>query len=115
MPMAEMERILAALEEGTITSAEALSEEFARLKLHYQAYAYDWALGMVADVVGHEPTQEDLARAIALGESGAARLKGITDADRLRDFDEVSQVGYGVDSLEEADRLADFNAVRGVE
>lgn len=115
MPQAEMERILAALEEGIITSAEALSEEFARLKRHYQAYAYDWALGMVADVVGHEPTQEDLARAIALGESGAARLKGITDADRLRDFDEVSQVGYGVDSLEEADRLADFNAVRGVE
>ncbi len=113
MPLSEMERILVGLEEGTIATDASLSAAFEEVWKNYNSYAYDWAVGMVAEEIGREPLEEDIEQAVRLGKEGSDRLKLITDADRLRDFDSVSQVGYGVDCTNEADRLADFKAVRG--
>lgn len=113
MPLGEMERIVAQIESGIISTPEQVSEAFAEVMCTYETLAYDWAVGMVAERVGHEPSEQELAEAVDLGRRESDKLASITDADRLRDFDATSQVGYGIDATTEQDRLADFEAVRG--
>lgn len=113
MPMSQMEAILERLESEKIASAEDLEVAFDEIMLNYSNFAYDWALKAL-EVRLHRPaTEQDIEQAIARGQKAEYKLKEITDNDRLKDFDEVSQVGYGIDSLSAEERRADFEAVRG--
>lgn len=114
MPLSAMNAILERLEAGEIESAEGLKAAFDHIMDNYNDYAYDWAVGAVEELVGHPATQTDIEEVIRLGEEYAQKMKTITDLDRKKDYDEVAQVGYGIDCLTEEERLADFRAVRGL-
>lgn len=114
MPLGEMNAILERLESGEITDAEGLKASFDRVMTHYHDYAYDWAVGAVEQLLGHPASEADLQEVIARGREYARKIKSVTDADRQKDYDEVAQVGYGIDCLCEEERLADFRAVRGL-
>lgn len=113
MPLVEMNAILDRLEAGEIGSASELKASFDHIMDNYCDYAYDWALGVVEELVGHPATQEDIDQVVARGREYAQKMKEITDADRRKDFEGVATVGYGLDCLTEEERLADFRAVRG--
>ncbi len=113
MPHSEMEKILGRIEDGTIATPEELKAAFDTIKENYNDYAYDWAVGAVGDMLGHEPSQEELQDVIKRGREYAAKLKTSTDYDREKDFEGVAQVGYGIDCLSDEERMADFRAVRG--
>lgn len=113
MPHAEMEKILLALEEGTIHTPEELKAAFDHIMDNYHDYAYDWAVGAVEQMLSHTPSQEELEEVIRKGRAYNAELRAVTDHDREKDFDTVAQVGYGIDCLSDEERLADFRAVRG--
>lgn len=113
MPHAEMEKILAQLEEGIITSPKELKTAFDHIMDNYDDYAYDWAVGAVDDMLGHTPSEEELQEVVRRGREYAKKIKAASDADREKDFDTIAQVGYGIDCLTPEERMADFRAVRG--
>lgn len=113
MPLGAMNAILDRLEAGEIEGAAELKAAFDRIMDNYDDYAYDWALGIVEELVGHTPTVEDIEAVIARGGEYARKMKELTDADRLKDFEGVAMVGYGIDCQTEEERIADFKAVRG--
>ena len=113
MPLVAMNAILDRLEAGEIESAKQLKAAFDHIMNNYDDYAYDWALGAVEELVGHPAGQEDIEMVIRLGREYNQKMKSVTDLDRKKDYDEVAQVGYGLDCLTEEERLTDFRAVRG--
>lgn len=113
MPHAEMTAILNQLEEGNIATPEALKVALDRIMDNYDDYAYDWAVGAVEELLGHTPSEEELADVVRRGREYARKIQSTTDADREKDFDTIAQVGYGIDCLTPEERLADFHAVRG--
>ncbi|MBO7197429.1 MAG: DUF4954 family protein [Tidjanibacter sp.] len=113
MPMGEMNAILDRVDSGEITTAAELKSAFDRIMDNYHDYAYDWAVEAVESLLGRAVTEEDLAKVIRRGHESALKLKELTEEDRDKDFDVAAQVGYGIDSLNEEERLADFRAVRG--
>lgn len=113
MPLAQMNAILERVDEGKIASAEDLEAAFDEIMVNYRNFAYDWALGALENRLQRPATEQDIAVALVRGQKAEYRLKEITEADKMKDFDEVAKVGYGIDSTSEADRQADFEAVRG--
>ena len=113
MPHSEMATILSQIEEGAIATPEGLKVALDRIMDNYDDYAYDWAVGAVEELLGHTPSAEELADVVRRGRECARNIQSTTDADRAKDFDTISQVGYGIDCLTPEERLADFHAVRG--
>lgn len=113
MPQSEMNAILEKVDSGEISTAAEFKAALDRIMDNYCDYAYDWAVGAVEELLGRPASEEDLARVIRKGKESAAKLRSITESDREKDFDVAAQVGYGIDSLSEEERLADFKAVRG--
>ena len=72
----------------------------------YEDKARGWALAYL----GREFTKRDLAAA----EEAHAALRKITDADRAADISQAMSIGYGIDSTETDEILADFSAVHGL-
>ncbi len=111
----EVDRIVEAIEQGELNDFEAIDNRFRVFHVHYDDYARSWAETVYAGLLGHTPTREELADAIAAGENARAALRRTTDADRDRDCSMDMAVSYGLDSDDEAERQADYRAVRGLE
>lgn len=67
-------------------------------------YAYD----ILAHLLGHTPTSEDVEQAIAASDNILQRMRATTDADRNRDMGTDMMVGYGYDFRLESEHEADF-------
>ena len=96
------------------TTIEALESALRDFASEYDNKAYGWALAALATVVGHMPTAEDIAAAVAAGEQAHSSLRRITDADGEADKSLAMSVGYGIDSEMREDVVADFSAVQGL-
>jgi hypothetical protein len=96
---------------STIEALESALRDFAA---EYDTKACGWALAALEAVVGHTPTAEDVAAAVAAGEQAHQAFRRITDADGDADKSLAMSVGYGVDSEQEEDVVADFRAVQGL-
>lgn len=113
MPLDVMNYILDRVDSGEIASPEELSAAFDYVMENYDDYAHSWALSALERLIGHKPTAEDVASMVARGKECAEQMRLTTEEDRAKDFDTVAQVGYGIDTLNPEDKLADFRAVRG--
>lgn len=113
MPLTEMHKILQRVDNGEIDSAEQLKEAFDIIMDNYDALSRDWALGVAEKMLGHTPDEQDIATLIQRGREASEKFNNSTERDRNKDFDEISQVGYGIDCLTPEERMADFRAVRG--
>lgn len=111
----EVDRIVEAIENGELTDFAAIDNRFRVFAVHYDDYAHSWAEEVYAGISGHTPTREEMADAIEAGENARAAMRRTTDADRARDCSADMAVGYGLDCDDEAERLADYRAVRGLE
>lgn len=111
----EVDRIVDAIENGELNDFAAIDNRFRVFAVHYDDYAHSWAEEVYAGMLGHTPTREEVADAIAAGENARAAMRRTTDADRDRDCSMDMAVGYGLDCDDEAERLADYRAVRGLE
>lgn len=113
MPHSAMSSILDKIEAKEITSPEELKAAFDYIMDNYNDYAYDWAVGVVEQQLGHAPSQQELNEVIWRGREYAKKIKAMCDEDREKDFDGIAQIGYGIDCLSPEERMADFRAVRG--
>lgn len=112
MPSSAMNAILDNLESGRTATPEALAKEFETVMGRYADYACNWALDVLRQELGHEPSDDDINASIARGNRAERLIKELTDSDKERDFDAMTMVGYGIDATDEQEQKADFDAVR---
>ena len=110
----EVDKILNDVEEGRLSSFGEIDNRFRVLDIHYDEYAYDWAVRVLASIHGREIKQEDIDSTIESGEQSLARLSQMRAADRDKDCSLSLAIGYGLDSENYDDLIADFRVVRGL-
>ena len=114
VPRSIVRKILDGVESGTIDSLEAVDREFTQAAEQYDRYARGWAEALLAELLGHTPSPEEIAEAIAAGERTRAELRKSAEDDRVRDFSEQMAVGYGIEADTPEERLKDYHIVRGI-
>ncbi|MEG1700381.1 MAG: DUF4954 family protein [Alistipes sp.] len=110
----EVDAILTAIEAHSLTTAEAIDNQFRVFSLHYDDYAHHWAQQIYASILGHTPTVEELTDAIAAGHNAHDALRHTADTDRDRDCSFDMAVSYGLDSDNDDERREDYYVVRGL-
>lgn len=114
VPRREVRRLLDELEAGEVSSLAEIEARFERLAADYPRYARNWAEGVLAQLLGHTPSPEEIAEAIAAGQNAREALAKSADDDRARDCSPEMAVGYGVEADTEEEKTADYRNVRGL-
>ncbi len=91
-----------------------IDAHFKEFERHYLAYAYDWAMGLLTQLLGHNPSAEEVEQAIAASQRSRDELMKMALRDKQKDNVAAMMLSYGLDSDDSALREADFNAVRGL-
>ena len=73
-----------------------------------------WAEGVLAQLLGHAPSPEEIAEAVTAGERTRETLRKSAEDDRARDCSPAMAVGYGVDADSEEEKMQDYHTVRGI-
>lgn len=107
--------ILRALDDGTIRTFAELDARFRAFDARFDDYAHSYAEGLLASLLGHSPSAQEIADAVEAGANAHAAMRRATDADRQRDCSPDMAVSYGLDSDNETETMADYFAVRGLE
>ena len=87
---------------------------FDRIAADYDHYARSWAEGVLAQLLGHAPSPEEIAEAVTAGERTRETLRKSAEDDRARDCSPAMAVGYGVDADSEEEKMQDYHTVRGI-
>ena len=114
VPRREVKRILDAIANGGIDSLEGIDRAFDRIAADYDHYARSWAEGVLAQLLGHAPSPEEIAEAVTAGARTRETLRKSAEADRARDCSPAMAVGYGVDADSEEEKMQDYHTVRGI-
>ncbi len=107
-----MEATLEMVERDQIVTLEALDAHLREFAASFDAYSYDWALGILTQLLGHTPTQEEIASTIAASQRAQREILEMAQRDKQRDTSEAMSISYGVDSQTQEERMADYRAVR---
>ncbi len=105
-----LDEILSAVERGEITSFRQIDEQLQEFAAQYDAYAYDYALSILSELLGHEPSEAERQSIVESSKRSIEDLLSLSQVDRLRDSSKSMMVSYGIDSDE---KEADFAVVRG--
>lgn len=107
VPFELVEELLQRIARGECDLEQA-ARFFDDVAEQYSDMAAVYAYGILAHLIGHTPTQEDVEQAIAASDNILQRMRATTDADRNRDMGTDMMVGYGYDFRDEAEHEADF-------
>ena len=107
MPQGILERILRRAEESDSTLGE-IKQMFDEAMRDYDDMAAAYACNLLGNILGHTPTSTDIEEAIAASRNIRARMRETTESDRMRDIGTGMMIGYGYDSRERDEQVADF-------
>lgn len=107
--------ILDRIENGRLSTIEAIDRELIALHDAYRDHAYAWALMKLGEILKREPTGRDIADAIAKGNRAFEEITALRMQNARLDAGEIMATGYGIDAVSKEEIAADFKAVRGVE
>ncbi len=110
----EVEAIVEEIETGALSDFQEIDNRFRVFHIHYAVYARSWAEHLYASLLGHAPSSEEIADAIAAADNAHAAMRRTTDADRDRDNSLQLSVSYGADSDDDDEIRADYYSVRGL-
>lgn len=118
-PLSTVEALLDRFESGCMDSPESIDAELEACGAAKKALYRGWALGVLTDRLGHEPSGEELRECIAAGREAHRSLLESAQADSEREFDGQMHTGYGTDAPDDecgqAWRDADFGRVHGIQ
>ncbi|MFR9503585.1 MAG: DUF4954 family protein [Rikenellaceae bacterium] len=109
-----VEELLSDIESGEISTLAAIDEQLQAFANEYESYAADWAMGTLQQMLGRVPSPDMIEEMIAGAAKAREELKSMALRDMKRDLSESMAVSYGIDSDDKQDKIADYNAVRGV-
>ena len=111
-PAEETAKLLNGIKTGILADIGAINSAFERINKSYSANAKAWALWALSHRLGHNPTQEEIANAVATGAETADTLASMMNEDSLKDDSQTMRTGYGIDARDRETVDADFEAVR---
>ena len=107
LPLGTTEELLRRIAAGEL-SLDAITEELNSWHKRYDDMAAAYAFDVLASLMGHTPSKEEVAETIAASENILRRMRETTEADRERDAGLDMMVGYGYDFRDEGEQVADF-------
>ncbi len=110
-----VDRVLDAVEGGEIDSLSSFAAEFKAFAENYNAYAYSWAVSLFGQLLGSEPTEEQISSAIVSATRAQEELAALANRDMKKDCTLDMSISYGLDSEDSSEREADFRAVRSLD
>ncbi len=109
-----VEQLLDEIERQEIRSLDEMEQRLDLLYDRYADFAHSWALMLYGELLGHQPSNEEVLELIEAGRNAHATMRQTTDADRARDCSLEMAVSYGLDSEDPEERNADYFNVRGL-
>ncbi len=114
-PKSEIERLITAIEQGSITRLKEINAEWERMYSNYYTYEWSWVYDHIEEFYGIAPERLTAADIIAIVEQwreAVVWLDKMIYEDARKEFSLASRTGFGADgSREEKD--SDFEQVRG--
>jgi hypothetical protein len=107
LPLGVVEDIIVDIAErgATIETVEARFEAYMS---EYNDMAAAYAYGVLSQLMGYMPTDEEVSDIIASAENIRRSMREVTESDRMRDSGFDMMVGYGYDFRDEEEHKADF-------
>lgn len=115
-PKSEVNRIIEAIENGTIAGVQQINDEFAALHRSYYTLEWTWAYELISKYFGFDPdkaTAEDIIRVVEQWKEAVVGLDKMLYEDAKKEFNLASKTGFGADGTVR-EKEADFEQVRGV-
>ena len=107
LPLGTTESLLQRIATGEMT-LETITEELNSWHKRYDDMAAAYAFDVLASLMGHVPTKEEVRETIEAAQNILKRMRETTEADRERDAGLDMMVGYGYDFRDEGEQVADF-------
>ena len=114
-PERAVQKMLADIEKGTISTLEQVTEAFQSMHDNYPAYEWAWAADVLQARLGKkidEITADDIIELTTKWKEAVVALDHRLYADARKEFAATAQIGFGLDGDEQTKHL-DFAAVRG--
>lgn len=114
-PQSEIDRLLNDVDNGILSSLEAINQRFQEIHSNYYQYEWTWALQKIEERLNKPYTEFTIQDIIDLAQTWK---KSVVDLDNLlyedakKEFTLISKTGFGVDGDETTKQL-DFINVRG--
>ena len=111
LPFEMLERIIEHTTNPSTTIAD-VRKMFDDAMLCYDDMAAAYACNLLANILGHTPSSEEIEETIATSQKIMERMREKTEADRQRDTGSGMMIGYGYDFRDVDEQLADFTNTR---
>ena len=114
-PKGEISALMDAIENGSVTSVEAVGEALREMHAHYYSYEWTWAYDRFAEFFGIDAarmTRSDAVEIIRKWQKAVIDLDELLYEDAKKEFSLASMTGFGADGSREI-KEKDFENVRG--
>ena len=111
LPFELLERIIECATDQS-TSIADVRKMFDDAMLAYDDMAAAYACNLLANLLGHTPSSEEIEETIATSKNIHAQMREKTEADKQRDIGSGMMIGYGYDFRDVDEQLADFRNTR---
>ena len=114
-PKSEVEKLLNDIEDGTISSLDAIAQTFSAMHQNYYIYEWTWAVDRIQKQFGKnidDFTSADVIHIVELWKKSVVELDRILYEDAKKEFSLDARTGFGIDGGENA-RDLDFECVHG--
>ena len=114
-PKEEIDNLLTDVESGSISSVGMLSASFAEIHRSYYEWEWTWSIRTIEEEEGisvEYMTADDIIRIVKRWKKSVIDLDNLLYNDASKEFNLLSQTGFGIDDGEEVKKL-DFEQVRG--
>ena len=114
-PKSEVDRLMDAIEQGTVNRLADINAEFGRMHANYYTYEWTWAYEKLEEFYGIDPQQitaADVIRIVERWKESVVGLDRMVYEDAKKEFSLASMTGFGADGSR-LEKELDFEQVRG--
>ena len=114
-PKSEVDKLMDAIEQGTVNRLGDINAEFGRMHANYYTYEWTWAYEKLEEFYGIDPQQitaADVIRIVERWKESVVGLDRMVYEDAKKEFSLASMTGFGADGSR-LEKELDFEQVRG--
>ena len=114
-PKSEVDRLMDAIEQGTVNRLADINAEFGRMHANYYTYEWTWAYEKLEEFYGIDPQQitaKDVIHIVEKWKESVVGLDRMVYEDAKKEFSMASMTGFGADGSR-LEKELDFEQVRG--
>ncbi len=115
VPKSEVERLLNAIEDGSVGTLEEVNAAFKEMNDNYYSWEWTWAYDRIEEYFGIRPdrvTASEVIDIVRKWQDAVISLDRMVYEDARKEFNLASQTGFGADG-DRSRKEKDFESVRG--